>query len=137
MSSTIEAPYKNLGPNGDYKIEMNYGLRFYPPEDPVPEVGFLGASLKGGQRTNFIGLVPILVSNKEGNGLDVVGQAEITKIVSAKPENMAIEDIKACGFKTMKEAVDFVIEKHNDEYSRDGVLTVYFFKIDSLESLLV
>ncbi|MFA7301000.1 MAG: hypothetical protein WC069_01715 [Candidatus Shapirobacteria bacterium] len=135
MSSTVFAPYEKLGPNGNYPIEMNFGLRFYPPNDPVPEVGHIGASLKGGQRTNFIGLVPILVSNADNTGLDVVGQAEITRIQSARPENMPIEDIIACGFKTTDEAIIFVQEQHKDEFERDGVLTIYHYRINNLNSL--
>jgi len=131
MSSTVFAPYPQLGFGGNYPAEMNYGIRIYtnPPQNEIIlGVGQKGATLKGGQRTNFHGLVPILDGNK-----NTVGQAEVLKIVTARPKYMLLQDIQACGFQTMDEAVAYVEREHGEEFTRDGVLTVYYYKVITLD----
>ncbi|MCW1949206.1 MAG: hypothetical protein KIH89_002030 [Candidatus Shapirobacteria bacterium] len=133
MSSTVRAPYIELGPGGDYPIEMNYAIRIYtnpPQSEKIPKVGDEGATLKGGQRTNFHGLVPILDGDKKP-----VGWAEVTKIVSARPEFMPIKDIEDCGFETIEEAVSYAKREHGEEFERDGVLTVFHYRVNSLNNL--
>lgn len=130
MSSTVRAPYIDLGPGGDYPIEMNYAIRIYtnpPQNEKIPNVGEEGATLKGGQRTNFHGLVPILDGDKKP-----VGWAEVTRIVSARPEFMPIEEVVACGFKDLSEAVDYVKREHGEEFERDGVMTVFHYRVKKL-----
>ena len=130
MSSTVRAPYKELGPNGDYPVELNYAVRIYtnpPQNEKVPNIGEESASLKGGQRTNFFGDVPLLDGDKKQ-----IGWAEVIKIVSARPEYMPIEEIKACGFDNMDEAVAYVKKEHGEEFDRDGVLTVFHFVVKKL-----
>ncbi|MBC8495330.1 hypothetical protein H8D36_04205 [archaeon] len=84
MSSTVRAPYENLGEGGDYHVEMNFAIRVYDNRgEVIPEIGALGASLKGGQRTNYHGSVPLLDGKKM-----LVGLAEIIAIISARPEYM-------------------------------------------------
>lgn len=125
MSATLTAPYKELGPNGDYPIEANYGIRIYDNKgEVIPEVADLKATLKGGLRTNHVGVVPLLDGNKEN-----IGKAEVVKIVIAKPENMSLEDINACGFDSIEKAIEYVSTEHKEEYERDGVMTIYYFKV--------
>jgi hypothetical protein len=129
MSSTLQAPYAELGEGGDYFIEANYGIRIYDDKgEIIPKVGELGATLKGGLRTNFLGDVPILNGQKE-----TIGIAEVTMIISAKPEHMSRKHIRACGFESMNEAVEYVKANHGEEYARDGVLTIYYFIVKSLD----
>ena len=131
MSSTIKAPFKKFGKGGDYCVEMNYAIRIYnnPPfNEIIPNLGQEAASIKGGQRTNFHGLVPMLDGDKKE-----IGQAELIRIVSARPEFMPLEEIKKCGFKTIEEAVDYVKKNHNEEFKRDGVLTVFHYRIIKLK----
>jgi len=133
MSSTIRAPYLNLGPGGDYPVELNYAVRIYtnsPQNEIIPDVGQESASLKGGQRTNFHGEVPILDGDK-----NQVGWAEITKIISARPKFMPLEEVNSCGFMSMDEAVEYVKKEHGEEYERDGVLTVFHYKVTKLDNL--
>lgn len=133
MSSIIKAPYKDFGPGGDYPVELNYAVRIYtdPPQNEIiPNVGQESVSLKGGQRTNFHGEVPILNGKKEQ-----VGWAEIIRIVSARPQYLPIEEIKACGFKTIDEAVAYAKREHGEEFERDGVLTVFHYKVIRLNNL--
>ncbi len=132
MSATTQAPYGQLGPGGDYPVEMNYGLRIYnlpPKNERVPEVGEEAASLKGGQRTNYHGEVPILDGEKKR-----IGTAEILRIVSARPEYMPEAEIKACGFNTIEEAVEYAKREHGEEFARDGVITIYHYRVKSLDS---
>jgi hypothetical protein len=130
MSSTVRAPYIDLGPGGDYPVEMNYAIRIYtnpPQNEKIPNVGEEGATLKGGQRTNFHGLTPILNGDKKP-----VGWAEVTRIVSTRPEFMPIEEVVACGFKDISEAVDYVKREHSEEFERDGVMTVFHYRVEKL-----
>lgn len=132
MSAEVKAPCGDLGKGGDYSIEMNYGIRIYngePLNEIVPQVGQESATLKGGQRTNFHGEVPILDNDKT-----TIGVAEVTRIVSARPQFMPIDEIKKCGFETIELAVKYAQEQHGEEFQRDGVLTVYHFKVVSLNS---
>lgn len=125
MSATLTAPYKDLGPNGDYPIEANYGIRIYDNKgEIIPEIGEIKATLKGGLRTNHVGIVQLLDGEKKN-----IGKAEVVKIIIAKPENMELKDINACGFKSIDEAVDYVSREHKEEFERDGVMTVYYFKV--------
>ncbi len=125
MSATLTAPYKDLGPNGDYPIEANYGIRIYDNKgEIIPGIGETKATLKGGLRTNHIGIVPLLDGNKEN-----IGNAEVIKIIIAKPENMELKDINACGFQSIDEAIAYVSTEHKEEFDRDGVMTVYYFKV--------
>lgn len=127
MSSTVRAPYAFLGENGDYPAEMNFGIRIYDNKgEVIPEIGELTATLKGGLRVNFVGEVPLLDGEKKN-----IGTAEVVQIVSAKPENMQMEHINACGFKTSQEAIDYVSAEHKEEFDIDGVMTVYYFKVVS------
>lgn len=131
MSSTIKAPFKKFGKGGDYEIEMNYAIRIYtnsPFKEIIPPIGQESASLKGGQRTNFHGLVPLLDGDKKE-----IGQAKMIRIVSARPEFMPLEEIEKCGFKTIEEAIDYVKKIHNEEFKRDGVLTVFHYRIIKLK----
>lgn len=113
MSSTVRAPYLELGLGGDY-----------------PVIGQEAASLKGGQRTNFHGEVPILDGDKKQ-----VGWAEITKIVSARPKFMPLGEIEACGFTNIDEAIEYAKREHGEEYERDGVLTVFHYKVVKLNNI--
>jgi hypothetical protein len=127
MSSTVFAPYSELGPGGDYPVEMNYAIRVYntpPQNEMIPAVGQEAASLKGGQRTNYHGELPLLDGKKKK-----IGWAELTRIVTARPEHMPLEEVKACGFDTMEEAVAYAKSEHGDEFDRDGVLTVYHYHV--------
>jgi hypothetical protein len=124
MSSTVRAIYAHLGKGGDYPVEMNYAIRIYTPKESIPDVGVLSATLKGGQRTNHHGIVPLLDGKKQ-----IVGSAEVTEIVSARPEHMKLEHIIACGFGSMQEAVNYAKSEHEEEFARDGVLTVFYYKV--------
>lgn len=125
MSATLQAPYKDLGPNGDYFIEANYGIRIYDNKgEIIPEIGETSATLKGGLRTNHIGRVPLLDGAKRN-----IGEVEVIKIIIAKPENIDIEDLKACGFEKIEDAINYVATEHLEEYSRDGVMTIYYYKV--------
>ncbi len=131
MSSTVIAPYKELGLGGDYPVELNYAVRIYtnPPQNEIiPKIGKESASLKGGQRTNFHGKVPLLNGDKKQIGL-----AEIIKIVSARPEYMPLNEVIGCGFETMEKAIEYAKREHGEEFERDGVLTVFHYKIITLE----
>jgi hypothetical protein len=130
MSSTIRAPFKQFGKDGDYPVELNYGLRIYtnpPQNERVPKVGEICASLKGGQRTNFHGEVPLLDGDKKE-----IGKAEILKIVSARPEFIPIEDIRACGFESLEKAIDYIEKEHREEFERDGVMTFFYYRVVKL-----
>ena len=125
MSQTLRAPYAFLGPNGDYVIEANFGVRIYDNKgEEIPAVGELRATLKGGLRTNHVGIVPLLDGNKQN-----IGKAEVTKIIIAKPENMDLEHLQAAGFQNREEAIGYVSTEHKEEFERDGVMTVYYFKV--------
>jgi hypothetical protein len=127
MSSTFRAPYAELGEGGDYYIEANYGIRIYDDKgEVIPSAGEKAATLKGGLRTNFLGIVPLLNGRKE-----VVGSAEVTMVISAKPENMPIEHINACGFHHAQEAREYIMQFHREEYERDGVFTIYYYTVKS------
>ncbi len=125
MSHTLRAPYKELGPNGDYYIEANYGIRIYDNNgEIIPEIGDLRATLKGGLRTNHIGIVPLLNGEKQN-----IGEAEVVKVIIAKPENMDLKDLRSAGFNSLENALDYVSVEHKEEFERDGVMTIYYFKV--------
>lgn len=131
MSATVRAPYIDLGPGGDYPVELNYAVRIYtnpPQNETILKIGEEGATLKGGQRTNFHGLVPLLNGDKKA-----VGFAEILRIVSARPEHMPIDEVKTCGFETIEKAVEYVKREHGEEFDRDGVMTIYHYRVVRLE----
>lgn len=133
MSATVRAPYRNLGEGGDYPVEMNYAVRIYntpPQNEKIPDIGIETGTLKGGQRTNFHGVVPLLDGKKEN-----IGKAEILKIISARPEFMPLEEIKLCGFDTIEKAVEYAKKEHGEEFARDGVLTIYRYKILQLNKI--
>jgi hypothetical protein len=133
MSSTVYAPYKELGPGGDYPVEINYAIRIYtnsPQNEKIPNIGEESATLKGGQRTNFHGDVPILNGDKKQ-----VGWAELIKIVSARPQYMPMEEVKACGFTSVNEAMDYAKREHKEEFERDGVLTVFHYRVVRLDNI--
>ena len=133
MSSTVRAPYIELGPGGDYPVEINYAVRIYtnpPQNEKIPNIGEESATLKGGQRTNFHGEVPILNGDKKQ-----VGWAELTRIVSARPRYMPAEEIKACGFVSIDEAVEYAKREHGEEFERDGVLTVFHYRVARLDNI--
>ncbi|KKS17362.1 MAG: hypothetical protein UU77_C0001G0022 [candidate division WWE3 bacterium GW2011_GWC1_41_7] len=128
MSSTVIAPYAHLGEGGDYPIEVNFAVRVYDNKgESIPPVGELGYSLKGGLRTNRIGIVPLLDGRKEE-----VGKAEVLILVAAKPENMDLPLVQKCGFTTIEEATEYARQEHGDEFSRDGVLTIFVYKVVEL-----
>lgn len=130
MLSTVRAPYIDLGPGGDYPVEMNYAIRIYinpPQNEKIPKIGEEGATLKGGQRTNFHGLVPILDGDKKS-----VGWAEVTRIVSARQNFMPVKEVMDCGFKDINEAVEYAKREHGEEFERDGVLTVFHYRVEKL-----
>jgi hypothetical protein len=125
MSHTVRAPYARLGPGGDYAVEINFAVRVYDRDgETIPRPGALGACLKGGQRTNHFGPVPLLDGSK-----NPIGQAEVLRIVSARPGDMPIEELALCGFATQQAALDFVRRIHGEEFDRDGVFTVYHFRV--------
>ena len=125
MSSTVRAPYAHLGPGGDYAVEMNYAVRVFDTAgETIPAAGECGACLKGGQRTNHFGPVPLLDGLKRR-----VGSAEVFRIVSARPEHLPEADLAACGFPSAAAALDFAARIHSEEFARDGVLTVYHFRV--------
>lgn len=127
MSSTVYAPYLELGEGGDYPIEINFAIRIYntvEKGEKIPDVGEIGYTLKGGLRTNRIGIVPLLDGVK-----DQVGKAEVLKVIAAKPENMDMELIKSCGFKTIEDAIEYVKSEHGEEFARDGVMTIYVYRV--------
>lgn len=125
MSSTFEAPYIDLGPNGDYQFEVNFGIRIYDNKgEVIPEVGEVRATLKGGLRVNFLGPVPLLDGNK-----DVVGKALVSMIISSKPEDMNIEHLRNCGFDSVEAAVEYVKAEHGEEFARNGDITIYYYKV--------
>lgn len=127
MSSTLRAPYADLGPGGDYLIEANYGIRIYDDKgEIIPGVGEVGATLKGGLRTNYLGEVPLLDGAKNN-----VGKADVLMVISAKPENMNVEHLLACGFASTAKAVEYAKVYHGEEFARDGVLTVYYYAVKS------
>lgn len=129
MSYTILAPYEKLGEGGNYPIEINYGVRVYTNKnEKIPEIGEFGYSLKGGLRTNRIGKVPLLDGEKQN-----VGTAEVVKIVSAKPQNMDLVLLQKCGFENVEEATKYAETEHFDEFERDGVITVFEFKVVELK----
>ncbi len=133
MSSTVRAPYEKLGPGGDYPIEINYAIRIYtnpPQNEKIPSVGEESATLKGGQRTNFHGEVPILNGDKKQ-----VGWAELTKIISARPQYMPVEEIEACGFTSIDESIEYAKREHGEEFERDGVLTVFHYRVARLDNV--
>lgn len=37
--------------------------------------------------------------------------------------------IEACGFRTIDDAIDYVKAEHGEEFARDGVITIYVYKI--------
>lgn len=128
MSSTMKAPYLHLGSNGDYPIEANFGVRVYDDKgERIPQIGALSYTLKGGLRTNHIGMVPLLNGKKEE-----VGKAEVLKIISATLENMDGDLILLCGFASKQGALDYVLREHREEYERDGVITIFVYKVISL-----
>ena len=128
MSSTVFAPYLFLGEGGDYPIEINFAVRIYDNKgEIIPPVGALGYSLKGGLRTNRVGLVPLL-----NGGKIEVGKVEVLKIVAAKPENMDTLLLTHCGFKSVEDAIKYAETEHSDEFTRDGVLTIFVFKVVEL-----
>jgi hypothetical protein len=130
VSSTVTAPYAFLGEGGDYKIEVNFAVRVYDNKgEKIPNIGEVGYTLKGGLRTNRVGIVPLLDGNK-----DEVGKAEVLKIVAAKPQNMDMELIKSCGFETIEDAVDYVQTEHGEEFARDGVMTIFVYKVTELKA---
>ncbi len=130
MSSTVFAPYAHLGTGGDYPVEINFAVRVYDNKgEVIPAVGQLGYSLKGGLRTNRIGIVPLLNGNKQD-----VGKAEVLKLVAAKPSNIDLELIKNCGFKSVDEAIDYATREHGDEFKRDGVFTIFVYKVVELKN---
>lgn len=127
MSSTVYAPYLELGEGGDYPIEINFAIRIYntvEKGEKIPDIGEIGYTLKGGLRTNRIGIVPLLDGAK-----DQVGKAEVLKVIAAKPENMDMELIKSCGFKAIEDAIEYVKSEHGEEFARDGVMTIYIYKV--------
>lgn len=73
---------------------------------------------------------PILNGDKKQ-----VGWAEITKIVSARPKFMPLEEIEACGFTNIDEAIEYAKKEHSEEYERDGVLTVFHYKVVKLNNI--
>jgi hypothetical protein len=128
MSTTIYAPFKEFGENGDYPIEVNFAVRIYDDKgERIPAIGEIAASLKGGQRTNHIGIVPLLNGNKKE-----VGKAAILKIISAKPQHISLEDLKLCGFNCLGQAIEYVEREHLAEFARDGVFTIFHFKVVEL-----
>jgi hypothetical protein len=125
MSHTVRAPYARLGPGGDYAVEMNFAVRVWDQEgEAIPPEGRTGACLKGGQRTNYFGAVPLLDGRK-----NLVGRAEVLRIISARPEDMPAEELVRCGFQSREAALDFVRRVHREEFERDGVFTVYHFRV--------
>jgi len=62
---------------------------------------------------------------------EVVGTAEVVKVISAKPEGIDLEDLKKCGFETAKKALEYVKAEHGEEFNRDGVFTIYFYRVVS------
>jgi hypothetical protein len=128
MSSLVRAPYSFLGKNGDYPVEMNFGIRVYNTKgEKFPAIGEIAATLKGGLRTNHLGIVPLLDGEKKN-----IGMAEVIGIIAAKPENMNLVCIKDCGIQSIEEAVEYVRREHGEEFQRDGVLTVYYYRIVEL-----
>ena len=106
---------------------MNFGVRIYDNKgEVIPEIGVIKATLKGGLRTNHVGIVPLLDGEKKE-----VGKVEVTQIIAAKPENMPIEHIKNCGFESLEDAVNYVSIEHKEEFDRDGVMTIYYFRVVS------
>ncbi|MDO8515234.1 MAG: hypothetical protein Q7S14_01920 [bacterium] len=130
MSAVIRAPYGDLGLNGDYPFDANFGIRVYdkpPQNETISAIGTEAATLKGGLRVNFLGLVPLLNGEKK-----TIGTAEVLRITSAKPENMPIEEIELCGFGSIDDAVVYAKREHTEEFERDGVLTVYRYRVTEL-----
>ena len=58
-----------------------------------------------------------------------IGTAEVVRIVSARPEQMSADDLAQCGFPSLDAALAFVRRVHADEYDRDGVFTVFHFRV--------
>lgn len=128
MSSTVFAPYAHLGEGGDYPVEINFAIRVYDNiGEKIPDVGQTGYTLKGGLRTNRIGIVPLLDGTKQQ-----IGKAEVLKTIAAKPENMDLQLIKSCGYKDIDEAIDYVKSEHGEEFARDGVMTIYVYKVTEI-----
>ena len=133
MSSTVKAPFLEYGKGGDYKVEMNFAIRIYtnpPYNEIIPKIGQESASLKGGQRTNYHGLVPLLDGEKKQ-----IGWAELIRVVCARPEYIPLKEIQKCGFKTIEKAVEYIKKLHSEEFKRDGVLTVFYYRVVKLISL--
>lgn len=127
MSSTVIAPWKHLGEGGDYPIEVNFAVRVYDNKgEIIPPVGELGYSLKGGLRTNRIGIVPLLNGDKTE-----VGKAEVIQLVAAKPENMDVNLLTKCGFASLKEAIEYTMREHGEEFKRDEVFTIFVYRVIS------
>ena len=106
-------------------MEMNFAIRVWDHEgETIPAAGGAGACLKGGQRTNHFGPVPLLDGRKNH-----VGRAEVFRIVSALPEEMPEEELARCGFGSRQAALDFVRRLHGEEFARDGVFTVFHFRV--------
>lgn len=125
MSSTVYSPFAFLGEGGDYPIEINFAVRVYDNKgERIPSVGELGYSLKGGLRTNRVGVVPLLDGEKKE-----IGKVEVIKIVSAKPENMDKELLAGCGFDSIEKAKEYVEREHGEEFKRDGVMTVFVYRV--------
>lgn len=130
MSSTVLAPYAYLGEGGDYPIEINFAIRIYDtPEkgEKIPDIGEISYTLKGGLRTNRLGIVPLFNGAKE-----IIGKAEVLKIIASKPENMSTKLLNSCGFKTIDNAIEYVKAEHGEEFARDGVMTIYIYKVVEL-----
>lgn len=128
MSSTVFAPYAFLGEGGDYPIEVNFAVRIYDNlGEIIPPVGQVSFSLKGGLRTNRLGIVPLLNGEKQQ-----VGKAEVLKIVAAKPENIGMDLLEGCGFHSLAAAIEYVKREHGEEFARDGVMTVFVFRVTEL-----
>lgn len=125
MSSTVIAPWGYLGEGGDYPIEVNFAVRVYDDKgEVIPPVGEVGYSTKGGLRTNRIGIVPLLDGKKEE-----VGKVEVLQLIAAKPENIGMDLLRKCGFETVEEARQYVECEHGEEFGRDGVITIFVYKV--------
>lgn len=129
MSSTFTAPFASWGEGGDYKIEVNFAIRVYDTKgEKIPDVGEIGYTLKGGLRTNRIGIVPLFDGVK-----NEIGKAEVLKVIASKPHNMDISLVNLCGFKTIEDAINYVKTEHSEEFVRDGVMTIYVYKVAELK----
>lgn len=128
MSSTVFAPFSRFGEGGDYSVEISYAIRIYDNiGEKIPDIGQTAYTLKGGLRTNRIGIVPLLDGAKQQ-----IGKAEVLKVIAAKPENMDLELIKSCGYSNIDEAIKYVKSEHGEEFARDGVMTIYVYRVTEL-----